>query len=168
VFSLKKSKRSKKKEKDIKEAKKVVVSPAAESLAIYSYEIIRKSLIGKTIKKGDIVSIDMFGDTQTTNNSDDTFFSFKIPLKIIDTIPKGKVKVTEDTILEILEFLPDEFGLPQNKVIKVKTKPNLKGMYEVENLKELLKLSEKYFIKKYEDDKKVIYFVEDYYLILQK
>ena len=161
---------------DVKEAKKVVIAPAEKGVIVhYSPNLMKQNLFMRPVTKGDIIipspALRKRGSSLLEDFFGLDFEEFFIPtfpgdtrFIVVDTKPKGIVRITNKTEMEILPESPkkDE-DLPYATVINVKTLPDLKNMLEVKNLDEMAKLAKKYYINRYEDKKQIIYFVGEWY-----
>ena len=170
-----------------KEAETVVFSPPEEGVIVHmlSIEPYRDWLIGKEVKEGMIIDfsdkIQKLIDEEIRKKEKDFYDPFwkdfmtpstklKYPtekLFVYRTEPKGVVKITRETKLRWVDKRP---GIPRSRIIEVKTLPKLEKMTEVKSLEDLEKIvsSTNAFINKYEDKKRIIYFVGDYYFLKRK
>jgi len=136
----------------IKEAKKVVISPAKKGILIRaSSEIFKQGLLGRAVVKGDIVSL---GGTKRRRNAmshsqffedvfgmiDDNLMGFGLgDLKfiVVDCQPKQPVIITELT--EVI-FNPEAVELPEEKVLEV-TYEDIGGLSEeISKIREMVEL----------------------------
>jgi len=161
----------------VKDAEVVVLAPAEKGIIVhYSSSLMKQNLCGRPVIKGDtIVPIPLRKERKTGMLEEffgPDFEEFFIPtfpgdtrFVVIDTKPKGIVRITDKTEMEILSRFPIKKGedLPYATVINVKTLPNLKKMLEVKSLEEMAKLAKTYYINRYEDKKQIIYFVGGWY-----
>jgi len=158
----------------VKDAKKVILEPYKDNVVIHFLpEVVSKSLVGLCVHEGCVITPS--SKTKTSNFLREFFGSewselfSETELLVKKTIPKGYVRITNETELELLgKKIHGDTGIPENRVIEVKKMPNLKGMIEVKSLKEMKKLSNYFLINKYENSKQVIYFTDKYYLKLPK
>ncbi len=137
---------------NIKEAKKVVISPAKKGILIRaSSEIFKQGLLGRAVVKGDIVSL---GGTKRRRNAmshsqffedvfgmiDDNLMGFGLgDLKfiVVDCQPKQPVIITELT--EVI-FNPEAVELPEEKVLEV-TYEDIGGLSEeISKIREMVEL----------------------------
>ncbi len=106
---------------DAKPAKKVVIAPAEENVKVQiPSQVIKSALINRALMKGDIIMLNPRRRRRYTERIEDFIFSviedfeFAAPIfgstrfKVVNTIPKGPVIVTEDTFIELLpEAVPE-------------------------------------------------------------
>jgi transitional endoplasmic reticulum ATPase len=168
---------------EIKDAKKVVLAPAEKGIVVHiSPELIKKNIYMRTVTKGDIIvpSPVVSGKKPKDESLFKDFFGYDLEeyfftpflgetkFIVISTEPPGIVRVTTETNLEIIPELSEvvpitEEDLPHERIINVKTIPNIQKMMELKNLDEIGKLAKSYYINKYEDKKQVIYFIDNWY-----
>ncbi len=136
----------------IKEAKKVIISPAKKGILIRaSSEIFKQGLLGRAVVKGDIVSL---GGTKRRRNAmshsqffedvfgmiDDNLMGFGLgDLKfiVVDCQPKQPVIITELT--EVV-FNPEAVEIPEEKVLEV-TYEDIGGLSEeIKKIREMVEL----------------------------
>jgi transitional endoplasmic reticulum ATPase len=137
---------------DVKEAKKVIISPASKGIMIRaSPTLFKQGLLGRAMIKGDIVSL---GGTRKRKNAlsqnpffddvfnmlDDSLVNFGLgELKFIvaDTIPKEAVVVTDLT--EVI-FNPEPTELKEQPMLEV-TYEDIGGLHdEVTKVREMVEL----------------------------
>src|SRR5688500_10187934 len=101
---------------DAKPARRVVLSPAQKNLRLSgSGEALRKTLFGRPLVAGDIVSTSVYqrapGGFDRGNFPDDIFRAFfaqpafalqEIRLRVVSVAPRGIVRVAEETEIELL------------------------------------------------------------------
>ncbi len=82
---------------EIKPAKKIVLAPNQPSRYAPGFDAyVKKSLVGKPLQKGNILSINVFGSS--------------FPFAVAQTIPAGLVIVSEETLVELREEPVKEIG----------------------------------------------------------
>ncbi len=138
---------------DVKEAKKVIIAPAQKGVRIRaSSEIFKQGLLGRTVVKGDIVSL---GGTKrrrtaTMDNPffDDVFsalfeetnlgFGFgDIKFVVADTNPKQAVIISDQTAVE---FNPEAVEITEEKILEV-TYEDVGGLHdEIKKVREMVEL----------------------------
>ena len=135
-------------EADLKEAKKIVLAPAEEGvlMQVSDPNIFKRSLAGRPVMEGDIISPD--GNDKPRGFFDDVFdtaadnFSFSFgetKLSVVKTKPKGPVKITEATEIEMKERSVSEPGR-QVSVPEV-TYEDIGGLDdEVQKVREMIEL----------------------------
>ncbi len=136
----------------VKEAKKVVIAPAAKGVIIRaSPGIFKQGLLGRALMKGDIVSL---GGTRRRRNTmaqsqffndifnmlDESMMGIgfgDIKFIVADTNPKGPVIVSE---LTEVEFNPEAVELTEEKVLEV-TYEDIGGLEEeIHKIREMVEL----------------------------
>ncbi len=157
----------------IKDAKEIVICPVPKGTIVKVSEgYVKSTLIDKIVSVGDKFPIE-FKQKIFDDVLDDTFLGKfdvgDIKWEVIKTIPKEKVRVTNNTYIEILEESPNKDGILKSKLINVKSFPDLKGYIEVTHQYELNKIAGiEGFINRYEDKEKIVYFSDGYYFIKKK
>ncbi len=173
------------KKANINEAKKIVLTPAKENVRVTApLNILKEKLSGRAIVKGDILSFGKTGKTRNLNSNsffDEVFSSvfedaFKgtfdlgdLKFLVDDTIPKGPVIITQNTEIILSSLtppMPFEKSIPESKIVEIKELPDLKQYYEIRDENSFFKVEKKVqFINKYEDKKRTIYILANYYYI---
>jgi len=105
-----------------KEARKIVFAPARKDIQIVptaeTAEILKENLLNRPVKTGDIVSTTASVSTRTHSDFDSIFDSFfgirevsfglgEVRFVVVDTIPKGIVRIGFETEVEILPKAPE-------------------------------------------------------------
>ncbi|MFQ5852137.1 MAG: CDC48 family AAA ATPase [Candidatus Binatia bacterium] len=139
------------KKADWKEAKKVSLAPAKESLRIAgSGEGLKPTLLYRPLVQGDLISTSVFKRARQSFPvdffSDDFFRGFiespayglmEIRLVVTSTAPKGIVRVSEETEIELL---PEHLEVKEREIIEV-TYDDLGGIKPVvEKVREMIEL----------------------------
>ncbi|MFA5485090.1 MAG: hypothetical protein WC260_02460 [Candidatus Pacearchaeota archaeon] len=94
-----------------------------------------------------------------------SLFSKQILFEVLETTPKGRLKITEETIIEIKNRPLDEFDIPDDKIIDIINPPDTKNLIEVKNIEQIIKLAKAGFlVNKFENQKEIIFLVDIYYL----
>jgi len=136
---------------DWKEAKKVSLAPAKEGLRIAgSGEGLKPTLLYRPLLQGDLISTTVFNRPRqsfpTDSYSDDFFRGFfespafglmEIRLVVTSTVPKGLVRVSEKTEIELL---PEHLEAKEREIIEV-TYDDLGGIKPVvDKVREMIEL----------------------------
>ncbi|MEE9551006.1 MAG: CDC48 family AAA ATPase [Candidatus Binatia bacterium] len=136
---------------DWKEAKKVSLAPAKEGLRIAgSGEGLKPTLLYRPLLQGDLISTTVFNRPRqsfpTDSYSDDFFRGFfespafglmEIRLVVTSTVPKGLVRVSEETQIELL---PEHLEAKEREIIEV-TYDDLGGIKPVvDKVREMIEL----------------------------
>jgi transitional endoplasmic reticulum ATPase len=142
---------------DIKEARKVVISPAERGMSIFmSPELFKQNIHMRPVTKGDIIvpspvvrrrvkGNDFFGSFFGVDFEDffpEVFTPFPSETRfvVIDTEPKGIVRIGDMTELEILPELPEAMKL-EEKVVPTVTYEDIGGIREVvHKVREMIEL----------------------------
>ncbi len=162
---------------DVKEAKTVTIAPARKGIIIHmGYNLMKQNLLIRPVSAGDVIRpIPVVKDKRSQKILFDHFLGIDFgnflftpfgeeKFVIINTEPKGIVRITAKTDVELKKILEQNI-ISEQDFISVKNKPETKNMIEVTGLKEIKKLTGgKYFIHKYEDDKIAIYYTKNYFL----
>jgi transitional endoplasmic reticulum ATPase len=169
------------------EARKVVLAPTEPGVILdVAPGLIRSILMNRPLVKGDIVfplpafkkkgNENTFFEKFFGQNFEDLFFSpFPEDTRFIveDVEPKDNiVKIGIATDIEVLrkrsrEILSEE-DLPKERIINVKTLPDLEKMIEVKSLDDIAKILNNFYINKYDDDDKIVYYAAGYYYKIKK
>jgi len=139
----------------VKEAQKVVLAPAQKGVYIRSSgESLKRMLLNKAVKQGDLISTtvsrprspfrsDTFWESLFSDEFFREFFEYpafglgEIRLKVVSTTPRGLVKVTEDTEVELL---PEYVEVTERAAPEV-TYEDIGGMKDViDRVRELIEL----------------------------
>lgn len=168
---------------DFTKAKELLVCPVEdEKWNTLSDSRLKDIILGKIVIEGDVIIIENKRKNSALEERYDDFFESDIAeefglfremkLKILKTDPKGKVKITADTTVRQLSGIPNEDGIPMREIINVKKLPEFKRYIEVTELKEITKIARAgdidSFINRFEDKRKVVYFVNGYYYVKKK
>ncbi len=135
---------------EIKEAKKIVLAPAEEGvmLQVGNPKMFTKALAGRAVMQGDII---VPGDKENRRRSffDDVFDlegehlnfrGFDVKLAVVKTNPKGAVKITEATEIEMKQQAVDNVEQQQVRVPEV-TYEDIGGLdQEIQNVREMIEL----------------------------
>ena len=140
---------------EVKEAQKVVLAPAQKGVHIRSSgESLKKMLLNKPLKQGDLISTtvsrprspfrsDSLWESLFSDEFFQEFFEYpafglgEIRLKVVSTNPRGLVKVTEDTQVELL---PEYVEVAERAAPEV-TYEDIGGMKDViEKVREMIEL----------------------------
>ncbi|MFP4111373.1 MAG: CDC48 family AAA ATPase [Candidatus Woesearchaeota archaeon] len=137
---------------DVKEAKKVIISPASQGIMVKaSPTLFKQGLLGRAMIKGDIVSLGGSRRRKNTlshnpffddvfNMLDDSLISFglgELKFVVADTIPKDAVVVTDLT--EVI-FNPEPMELKEQRMLEV-TYEDIGGLgEEVTKVREMVEL----------------------------
>jgi transitional endoplasmic reticulum ATPase len=143
---------------DIKEARKVVIAPAEKGMSIFmSPDLFKQNIHMRPVTKGDIIVPSPVVNKRRTRDSDffgnffgvdfeeffpEVFTPFPSETRfvIIDTEPKGIVRIGDMTELEILPELPETMKL-EEKVVPIVTYEDIGGIREVvHKLREMIEL----------------------------
>ena len=139
------------KKAELKEAEKITLAPAEEGvmMQVSNPNIFKKGLKGRAVMQGDIVVPGGKGDKKPGNLFDDMFemggdqfrFSFgETKLAVVKTKPKGAVKITETTEIEMKQQAVREPGEQQVQVPDV-TYEDIGGLdTEVQKVREMIEL----------------------------
>jgi len=133
---------------DVKEAKKITLAPAEEGvmMQVSDPNIFKRSLMGRPVMQGDIISPGnqdkprSFFDDMFESAADNFSFSFgDTKLTVVKTKPKGAVKITETTEIEMKERAVSE---PQQQVkVPEVTYEDIGGLdNEVQQVREMIEL----------------------------
>ncbi len=131
---------------EIREAKKVVVAPAEKGTVIrVPPEFVKKSLNGRFMVKGDII-LPKTKRRRGFDNFDDLFsgaFGFnEMRFRVINTVPKGAVMVTENTDIEVLSKATD---VKEEAKLPTVSYEDIGGLKEsVKKVREMIELPLKY------------------------
>jgi len=167
------------------EARKVVLAPAEPGVILHvAPDLIKQNLLGRPLVKGDIiVPAPAFKRRGTTffedffgGDFEDFFFTpFPAETKFIveDVEPKDKtVKIGIATEIEVLRKrsrrILSEEDLPKERIIHVKTLPDLGRMIEVESLYDIANILNNFYVNRYEDNEKIVYYAAGYYYKIAK
>ena len=185
LFSFKSVKtedpKAKDKSEDFKEATEIVVSPIKEGISVDMRQgYIRRHIVGQKVIVGSRIKFESKKVVKREGDDADAIASFNeffddfgidpnIELEVLETKPKGRVLVTDSTEIKLLHERPNKDGLPSTKIIVVKKLPKLDELIEVDNIEEMKKIARgDYFINRYEDKTKIVYFAGQYYFVKKK
>ncbi|HLD15254.1 MAG TPA: hypothetical protein VJB94_01605 [Candidatus Nanoarchaeia archaeon] len=158
------------------EAKEVTLSPIeGVKITVYIEALnhFKNSLIGKVIKEGDLIEPDKKprkskGQFEEIFENFAGFFS-SITFFVNSTEPKGEVKITENTIINVNHEAIDNNGMPKSKVVYIKSLPDTSNLIELRSIEDLKKLIETYsFVNCYEDKTQLIFIVDEYFYKTKK
>lgn len=159
-----------------RKAEKIVLCPNRKDVKINflddQMKDVPKALIDDIVTAGDLIDTRRMGGK--ISPIFDEFRGSLGKLKILETKPPGRVKITEETIIKLLSRHPEVLnkeGLPKSKIIKVKNPPkDLSEFIEVSGIEDIKKVAEQadVFIRKYNAVKEVMYFADKYYITLRK
>jgi transitional endoplasmic reticulum ATPase len=136
---------------ELKEAEKITLAPAEEGVMIQvsNPNIFQRALRGRAVRKGDIV---VPGDSEDRRKSffDDVFdmeadrfrFSFgqDTKLAVVSTKPKGAVKITENTEIEVKQQAVEDSEQQEVRVPEV-TYEDIGGLEsEIQQVREMIEL----------------------------
>ncbi|MFT4893202.1 MAG: transitional endoplasmic reticulum ATPase [Candidatus Nanohaloarchaea archaeon] len=136
---------------ELKEAEKITLAPAEEGVMIQvsNPNIFQRALRGRAVRKGDIV---VPGDSENRKKSffDDVFdmeadrfrFSFgqDTKLAVVSTKPKGAVKITENTEIEVKQQAVEDSEQQEVRVPEV-TYEDIGGLEsEIQQVREMIEL----------------------------
>ncbi len=129
---------------DIKEAKKVVLAPAEKSVKIHiPGEHMKRILMDRVMVKGDIISPTprkrTYGPTMLGMIEDMFALGFgDIKLVVVNTEPKGIVKITPNTAVEVLSHAVD---VKEEEKIPMITYEDIGGLKEeIKKVREMIEL----------------------------
>ena len=133
---------------ELKEAKKIVLAPAEEGvmMQVSDPNIFKRGLLQRPVMQGDIISPGnqdkprSFFDDMFETAADNFAFSFgDTKLSVVKTKPKGAVKITEQTQIEMRERAVSE---PQQQVkVPEVTYEDIGGLdQEVQKVREMIEL----------------------------
>ncbi len=136
------------KEADIKEAEKIVLAPAEEGvmMQVSDPNIFKRGILGRPVMQGDIIVPGnqdrprSFFEDMFETAADNFSFSFgNTKLSVVKTKPKGPVKITESTEIEMKERAVSE---PQRQVkVPEVTYEDIGGLdEEVQKVREMIEL----------------------------
>lgn len=96
------------------------------------------------------------------------YLSNPFKFKILETNPKRRVKVTEDTELRYFDYVPNEDRMPKSKIRSSENLVDLEDLEECskEKFRRIARASK--VINKFEDDERVVYFTRRYFYTKQK
>ena len=133
---------------DVKEARKVVISPAEKGMSIFmSPDLFKQNIYMRPVNKGDIIIPSPVVKRRTKGSSDffGTFFGVDFEeffpevftpfpsetrFVVIETEPKGVVRIGDMTELEILSELPESMKMDE-KIVPTVTYEDIGGIKEV-------------------------------------
>jgi len=140
------------KKAEVQEAKKVVIAPARSGIMIRANpNIFKHGLLGRAVKKGDLVSLGGARRRRTTMGDnpffedmfsmlDDTMLGFglgDLKFVVVDCQPKGAVIITEHTTVD---FNPDAVEFEEEKIIDI-TYEDIGGLEnELKKVREMVEL----------------------------
>jgi len=176
---------------DLKEAKKIIISPAQKGITVQSEpESLKKGLLGRVLIKGDFFVLgrvkkkkdlreeefedidDIFGDIlggMGFGNLGGGVSQIKFLVK--DTDPNLPVIITEDTKIILEEkFIPiSEEDIPKNKLVNLSKLPDLKDFFQLKDIEDLFRITNNVdFVNKFEEPQRRIYLVGNYFLEIKK
>src|SRR5690606_18105707 len=112
---------------DVKPARRVQLAPAQKNLRLAgSGDMLRRTLLGRPVVTGDVVSTSVYRRTATPMESglfpEDIFRMFfeqpafglqEIRLRVVSAQPRGIVRIAEDTEIELLPEYVEEVEVPR-------------------------------------------------------
>jgi len=161
---------------NVPEAEEVKLSQTDENLTYLNPNYLKGFLVGRAVSTGEIITLERkaFSKDKDKPSLFKQFFDMDfgeffpeisdIKLVVLDTKPKGKVRITSNTKINYSDISLNEDGIPNRKIIKVKFLPDLKDLTEVTDISEIKKITNiEGLIGRFEDDKQVVYFTKGYF-----
>ncbi len=141
---------------DVKDAKKVVFAPAEAKIISAHVSYLKQSLLGRPVVKDDVVVpspaysrrekfLPSLLEIEEFDLEDFFFSPFpRINLVVVNTEPSGIVRITEDTVIELLRERPKYLELEERGIPRV-TWEDIGDLEEVkQRLREMVELPLKY------------------------